>query len=103
MFCCVCVCVCVCCCSCLLLAACCCVALGSTFVAAFLFSLYGDAFVAMGWGTTRVEHFSLSCCCLFFLCIALLFSLIVFCLFLLCSVLLRFVCFMFDVVYVIFF
>ena len=39
----------------------------------------------------------------FFLCIALLFSLIVFCLFLLCSVLLRFVCFMFDVVYVMFF
>ena len=61
----------------------------------------GDAFVAMDWGTTRVEHFSLSCCCLFFLCIALLFSLIVFCLFLLCSVLLRFVCFMFGVVYVI--
>ena len=32
----------------------------------FIFFRYGDAFVAMDWGTTRVEHFSLSCCCLFF-------------------------------------
>ena len=79
--------------SCLLLAACCCVALGSTFVAA-IFSLYGGAFVVMGWGTTRVEHFSLNFCCLFFF-IALLFSLIVFCLFYFAF--LRFVCFMFYV------
>ena len=76
----VCVFVCVCCCSCLLLAACCCVALGSTFVVA-IFSLYGDAFVVMGWGTTRVEHFSLNCCCLFFYCFIVFFNFVLFVLF----------------------
>ena len=61
---------------------------------------YGDAFVAMGLGTTRLSISLLVVVVCFFLCIALLFSLIVFCLFY--FALLRFVCFMFYVFYVIF-
>ena len=97
------VCLCVCCCSCLLLAACCCTAVGSTYVVAIYFFSIWRCICCHGLGDNQGWAF-LSLLLLFvFLCIALLFSLIVFCLFLLCSVLLRFVCFIFDVVYVIFF